>query len=533
MEYVPGVDLKRLLQDAAEVPAEKRSGEWLANYLAEIAADAAGRESSVLPAHLASATWPEVVAWIGARIADGLSYAHQQNVAHRDIKPANVLLSASGSPKIVDFNIGFGEQVLGAQPEDDFGGTPAYMAPEQRRVYDGQGEVEAVDFRCDIYSLGVVIFELLTGSLPHATQRKSANKAVELASVPTTVTIDNNSLSSVVANPLAAFPVGLQEIVARCLASDASDRPQSADIVARRLQLCCSIELHDFVFARPGSWPATISGHPVLALVASALAPNVFLAALNIAFVDRYVSAAFYRDAPPHWPAAIGYFDFQKVVVNSIVFPLGICAVAWFARPVVGGLQQVFGCQPGRKRPPAGPAAGDAWHCATRLGFYVWLTTLACWIGTGLVFPTWNWAAKLHYTSEGLLPRDFATFLMTQVTFGSMASALSVLGVNFVLTLHLLPVLVRDDYVPAATCLEPIARQAQRMVHWLAFLPQFSLLAVALLIANQNPMLFVILGFVSGGCYACGILYARSIRRAERRLGTLLTSSEELIYGVK
>jgi hypothetical protein len=156
---------------------------------------------------------------------------------------------------------------------------------------------------------------------------------------------------------------------------------------------------------------------------------------------------------------------------------------------------------------------------------------MGCWLTTGFVFPTWNCLANMHYTGKALFLQDFATFFMTQVTFGCMASALSVLGMTYVLTTCLLPVLVRGDDVPSVSCLEPITSQVRRSVHWLAFLPQFSLLAVALLIADQNPVLLVTLGLVSGGCYTCGILYARSIRRAEDRLRVLLATTQELLYG--
>jgi hypothetical protein len=378
--------------------------------------------------------------------------------------------------------------------------------------------------------LGVVLYELLTGSLPDAAQVLS-----------NTISSTNGKTVCVAAEAAAATsstsvfdecPVGLRDILVRCLSPDALDRPQSAEFVARRLQICASRDLHGFVFAPAGSWASALSKHPILAFVAVALAPNAFLAALNIAFVDQYVSGGFYLAVPPSWTVPIGYFVFQKIVVNAIVFPLGICAMVALARPVVRALQAVAHSYLERPRRPVPSAASQAtWQYAARLGYYVWLVAMGCWIATGFVFPTWNCLAKLHYTQKALSTQDFATFFMTQVTFGCMASALSVLGISYVLTNCLLPMLVRGDYVPSASCLEPIANQVRRSVHWLAFLPQFSLLAVALLIADRNPVLLAMLGLVSGGCYACGILYARSIRRAEDRLRTLLAPTQVLLYG--
>ena len=352
MEYVPGVDLKQLLQDAATVPMERRSGAWLAGYLSQIAPDSAWPERRVLPPRLANATWAEVVAWISARIADALAYAHRQDVLHRDIKPANVLLRIDGRPTLVDFNVGFGEHVFVRRPEDCFGGSRPYMAPEQRNAFDCRGDVAAVDGRCDIYSLGVLLYELLTGSLPNAEGRADSTTLntidFERELVATERVVGMRS-----AGGLTTCPVGLRDIVTRCLATDVLDRPQSAEFVARRLQICSSRELHDYVFAPSESWAATVSRHPLLALVAVVLAPNVFFAVLNIAFVDRYVSG-FYRDVPPHWPVAFGYFTFQKIVVNAIVFPLGLWVVARAARPLVRVLSACCGREPGSQRTGGG-----------------------------------------------------------------------------------------------------------------------------------------------------------------------------------
>ncbi len=106
------------------------------------------------------------------RICDALQFAHDEGVLHRDIKPENILLDAKGRVKLADFGIGKIVGEAGASSATSspavpgltqFGaalGTPQYMAPEQR------DRPEQVDHRADIYSLGVVFYELLTGELP-------------------------------------------------------------------------------------------------------------------------------------------------------------------------------------------------------------------------------------------------------------------------------------------------------------------------------------------------------------------------------
>jgi serine/threonine protein kinase len=103
-----------------------------------------------------------------AQVADALDYAHHHGVIHRDIKPANLLLDAEGRPHIMDFGLAKREADETTMTLDgEVLGTPAYMSPEQAR-----GESHTVDNRSDIYSLGVVLYELLTGERPFGGNRR-------------------------------------------------------------------------------------------------------------------------------------------------------------------------------------------------------------------------------------------------------------------------------------------------------------------------------------------------------------------------
>ena len=105
-------------------------------------------------------TWLDA-ARIVAAIADALAHAHSKRTVHRDVKPVNIIFTAEQHPVLVDFGLGLDEARAGGQQLGVVSGTPRYMAPEQVT-----GEAHRIDGRTDIYSLGVVLYEMLCGYVP-------------------------------------------------------------------------------------------------------------------------------------------------------------------------------------------------------------------------------------------------------------------------------------------------------------------------------------------------------------------------------
>lgn len=193
MPYLGALTLSRLAEALRPIPVANRTG---ADILAAI--DRAGDRSIIdLPregstrAWLERAEYTQAVAWIGACLGRALQYAHERRLVHLDLKTSNVLLAVDGQPMLLDFHLARGPISPSDPVPGVFGGTPSAMSPEQadafRRIQAGQPPRVSVDARSDLYSLGLILFELLGGPTPPigsprelALQLRGANRKVSL-----------------------------------------------------------------------------------------------------------------------------------------------------------------------------------------------------------------------------------------------------------------------------------------------------------------------------------------------------------------
>lgn len=155
----------------------------------------------------------EEVLGIATQTAEGLKAAHQKGVVHRDIKPANLILTEEGQVKIMDFGLAQLAEQSRLTKTATILGTPAYVSPEQTRR-------KPTDRRTDVWSLGVVIYEMVTGRLPFAGERQEA----------VLYAIGNEDPEPITALR-AGLPIELDFIVGKALAKDPADRYQHVDEV--------------------------------------------------------------------------------------------------------------------------------------------------------------------------------------------------------------------------------------------------------------------------------------------------------------
>jgi serine/threonine protein kinase len=171
-------------------------------------------------------------------IADALAAVHNVGLTHRDLKPANIVLEETEGPHIVDFGLAVSAEMQADQEEGEQAGTYRYMAPEQIR-----GDAKLIDGRTDLWALGVIMFQMLTGKYPFPANKKQQIFDQVLNSQP---------LPPRRLNP--AVPQRLENIILKLLAKSPDDRYASAKDLVVDLQTCLAT-LDEPRPATPRPWP--------------------------------------------------------------------------------------------------------------------------------------------------------------------------------------------------------------------------------------------------------------------------------------
>ncbi|MEV0683864.1 protein kinase [Nocardia sp. NPDC050378] len=466
MQFLPGGTLLGLLRWVRATAPAERSGKLLLE-----AVDAAMEEKgeirptdSSVRTEIAALSWPETVAWLGRRLAEALDYAAAHGVLHRDVKPANVLLTAEGVPKLADFNISFSRSVEGTSPVAYFGGSLSYMSPEQLEAcHPGRGRSAAdLDTRADIYSLGVVLWELLTGAKPFDDSTAEAEGRGDETTLEAMLErrssgVDPAAMERVPPN----CPSALRRVLLTCLTPDRAGRWADGATLAKQFDLCLDDRARDLVDPPPNSWRIRLRRWPLLVLVLAIGIPNALASWYNIQHNQTLVVSRLGESAQQT-------FIIITAGVNLVFFPAGAALLIYLARfllGVPGGLRK------GRRYDPA--TLRRARHDTVRFGDQAVVVAFSLWALAGVTFPI-----ALQLATGNVPGRAVVHFLASLLVCGAIAVAYPFFLVTFYLIRCLYPVFLRHGEISAddSAWLRGLSR---RCTWYLAVAASVPLLAVA------------------------------------------------------
>jgi serine/threonine protein kinase len=500
MQYVPGATLEVVLRTLGPGSRSNWSGQVILDAL-----DAAGSDAVFLdPASLrereflAGCPFDEAVCWLGARLAEALAHAHGFGVLHRDVKPANVLLNRYGRPFLADFNVASARRSDGAAPAP-LGGTLGYMAPEHLDAFCGVGSVGAVAERADLYSLGMVLFELLAGqpAFPIPRRGSTAEVARQLSAVrragPPEIPAE------------AGVPAPLAAVVRRCLEPNPARRFPNATTLARTLDGCRAGRRVEKELPPAGPLTRALQRWPLLLGCLFGLLPHLLGSVVNVSYNALHIVG----ELTPAQQTA-----FQRLVLgyNAVVYPVCVLVLVVLIRDVQRRRR--------RLREQGFADAADeaaARRAVLRLPSAAVLLSCVGWLPGGLLFPL-----GIGLLADPVGMAVFAHFLVSFTIAGVIALTYSFLAIDYVALRVLYPSLWTNAHQVQALARAELRGQGRR-IGWAQVLAVLIPLSAAVLMIGVGPE-----EFSTEGYRAFRLLVTALIALGMAGLGVAMTMSRLL-----
>ncbi|MCA9264696.1 MAG: serine/threonine protein kinase, partial [Planctomycetales bacterium] len=510
--YMQHVSGGTLLDAMRSVHAQPR-GSWTGQALMDVV-DLTLIEQGIDPPlgveqrrRLGTMDWPSTVCLLGSQLASALDYSHQQGVLHRDLKPANILLNEGVLPKLVDFNVSSCSKLDGASPSSYFGGSLAYMSPEQLEACNPchDRDPESLDGRSDVYALAVVLWEMLTGRRPfHDTQQPGGWPAtVALMTAKRQDGLTDAHYEMLPAN----CPRSLRDILTRCLAPQPDERFRRAEDLAVQLRRSLNPNTQRLLSPPKRGWRGLVARFPALSTVVALLLPHTLAGIFNYEYnyhviIDRYVEG--------HSEIETTFF-LLSTIINAIAFPLG----------VIIGLRLIWTSTRAVRRralshedSPANPAVR---HRCLSLGHRLAVLGLALWLVAGVAYPICLSAAGAQLDAA-----DYVHFFASLVVCGLIVGAYPFFGAFAMVVESWYPLLIGNGAVEREDL--PVFQKLQKLSwYYLVTAVLVPMISVAILLTIQSidPDVVVMLRFVSIMGIVLFIVVFALARRVQQDLAIL------------
>jgi serine/threonine protein kinase len=469
MQLVPGVGLEKIIgalttsgnqplhallfADDAPLPAAPHEPTWTGADLLAVIDRNASLPTALDPAALRDREALnkmdayEVTAWIGARLAEALDFAHHHGVLHRDIKPANILVSPYGRPMLADFNISLQAAASG---DSMFGGTVAYMAPEHLDAFNPEHETtaDAVTETADMYSLGIVLRELLLGKQQlHLPDRKGG-----MAEMLRILSEQRRGNPPTAAEGPPHPGKTLQQSICRCLAPNTADRFMSGAELAAQLEGCRQARVAERALPPLTGIYSSMLSKPFLWFIVLVVLPQIAASFLNISYNMTQIVGELTSEQQSLFLRLVNLY-------NMVAYPIAVAIFIW----AVFRVRRVWNEMHGAAALPSG-AIPEGRRRALQLPLWVAGLTAAGWLPGGVIFP-----AIISWQTSALLPETWGHFIASFTLSCLIALAYSLCGSQFIVERSLYPRMWDDVRDFTATTRRELASMPKRLF-WIQFL---------------------------------------------------------------